>query len=107
MQTDVSITNGAISGTLHKVTSGALPARWGEGYFLTLKWDSSAPTGVTSEKVGLEPSEGSGLAEAINDPDHNGVFKITNKGVQRVVVQLNGSKGIQYQYYDVSGLTLD
>ena len=107
MQTDVAITNGVVTGTLHKVTSGALAHDWGEGYFLTLKWDSSAPTGVTSVKVGLDPSQGSGMVEAINDPDHNGVFKITNPAVQKFVVELNGSKGVQYQRYDLSQLVFD
>ena len=50
---------------------------------------------------------GSGLVEAINDPDHNGVFKVTNKNTQDFVVVLDGSKGMMYQRYDLSGLTLD
>ena len=107
IQTDVAIAKGRITGTLHKVTSGALARDWGEGYFVVLKWASSAPSGVTSEKVGLDPSMGSGLVEAINDPDHNGVFKVTNKATQDFVVVLDGESGMQNQRYDLSGLTLD
>ena len=50
---------------------------------------------------------GNGLVEAINDPDHNGVFKVSNKATQDFVVVLDGESGIQYQRYDLSGLTLD
>ena len=57
--------------------------------------------------VGLEPSEGSGLADLYNDPDKNGVFKITNKDVQKLVV-VTGCDGYRLvERYDLSGLTLE
>ena len=38
IQTGVTIANGAVTGTLHKLTSGQLVTDWGEGYFLALKF---------------------------------------------------------------------
>ncbi len=62
--------------------------------------------------VGLEPSQGSGLVELINDPDKNGVFKITDKNTQKfkVVQKCKDSSGNSYtnvQVFDLSGLTCE
>lgn len=88
MQTNVTIVDRNIYGTLHKLTSGALVTTWGEGYFLALDF-SNIPNGATV-KVGLDPSQGSGYVEL--DEDHNGVFKITDKSAQKfkVLTTLNG-----------------
>lgn len=58
------------------------------------------PEGVAPEsvKVGLAPSQGSGLVQL--DEDLNGVFKVTDKSEQKFVVQI-GSETVQY---DLSGL---
>ena len=37
---------------------------------------------ATSLLVGMTPTEGSGLIEAINDPGQNGNFKVTDKNKQ-------------------------
>ena len=56
--------------------------------------------------VGLEPSEGSGLVDLYNDPDRNGVFKITDKNTQKLVI-VTGCDGFRLvERYDLSGLTL-
>ena len=103
MQSSVAVSNGAITGTLKPVTSGALPDVWGEGYFLALKFATSDTT-ITSIKVGLDPSVSSGLVEL--DEDMDGVFKITDKDTQKlVVVKSDGQREIREEY-DLSGLTL-
>ena len=94
-----------ITGTLKYLSSGQLVTDWGAGNFLALKF-SDIPASATSVKVGLEPSQGSGLVELINDPDKNGVFKITNKFVQKFkVVTTNGIETTE-QLFDLSGLTI-
>lgn len=78
---------------------------WGAGNFLALKF-SDIPATATSVKVGLEPSQGSGLVELINDPDKNGVFKITNKFVQKFKVVTTDGTETTEQLFDLSGLTI-
>ncbi len=107
MQSGISVSANAITGTLKKQTDAtkALVNDWGEGYFLALKF-SNFPEGVTYSdiQVGLVPSAGAGLATL--DSDCNGVFKITDKDTQRLkVVYLNGGETVE-QLYDLSGLTL-
>lgn len=104
MQTSVAIANGAITGTLHKLTSGSLVDVWGEGYFLALKFtkDNAAASSI---KVGLRPSVSSGLVEL--DADMDGVFKITDKDAQVFVVQCSNGEVTYTKTYDLSGLTLD
>lgn len=104
MQTSVAIANGAITGTLHKLTSGSLVDVWGEGYFLALKFtkDNAAATSI---KVGLRPSVSSGLVEL--DEDMDGVFKITNKDTQVFVIQCSNGEVTYTKTYNLSGLTLD
>ena len=78
----------------------------GDGYFLALKWADPAE-GVTSLKVGLIPSEGTGLVECIDDTDRNGVFKITDKNKQKLVIIQSGGDRVRTQSFDLSKLTLD
>ncbi len=78
----------------------------GDGYFIALKWSEPGET-VTSLKVGVQPSEGTGLVEAIDDPDRNVVAKIANADNQKfVIVQSNATQSTK-QVYDLSGLTLE
>ena len=104
MQTSVSVANGAITGTLHKLTSGSLVDVWGEGYFLALKFTKDNAN-ATSIKVGLRPSVSSGLVEL--DEDMDGVFKITDKDAQLFVIQCSNGEVTYTKTYDLSGLTLD
>lgn len=105
MQSDVAVTGKAITGTLTKLTSGQLVTDWGEGYFIGLGFDDFS-SGLTYNdvKVGLTPSEGSGLVTL--DSDKMGVFKVTDKNTQKLTVIQTGANGSRTQYFDLSGLTL-
>jgi hypothetical protein len=72
---------------------------------LALKW-SDPEEGVTSLLVGLQPSEGTGLVEAIDDTDRNGVFKIDNKNQKLILWQKSETKSNK-QVFDLTGLTLE
>ena len=103
MQTSVAVADGAITGTLKKLTSGQLVTDWGEGYFLSLKFTKNNAK-ITDIKVGLDPSVSSGLVSL--DPDMLGVFKITDKDAQKfVVISTDGEVSFK-QTYHLSGLTL-
>lgn len=103
---DVTVNGSKITGTLKYVADGELADYWGAGNFLALKFDD-IDADATSVMVGLDPSEGSGLVEIINDPDKNGAFKITNKNTQKFkVVQTVGDRTLT-QTFDLSGLTLE
>lgn len=77
----------------------------GDGYFIALKWEDPAED-VTSLKVGILPSEGTGLVECIDDTDRNGVFKVTNKDKQKIVIIQSGAGRENVQNFTLSGLTL-
>lgn len=99
------MSGGKITGTLKYLSSGQIVTDWGAGNFLALKF-SDIPATATSVKVGLEPSQGSGLVELINDPDKNGVFKINNKFVQKFKVVTTDGTDTTEQLFDLSGLTI-
>ena len=104
MQTSLSVADGKITGTLHKLTSGQLVTDWGEGYFMALKFTKNNAA-ATSIKVGLNPSVSSGLVEL--DPDMDGVFKVTDKDAQKFeVLSSNGSVEFA-QLFDLSELVLE
>lgn len=105
MQSGVSISGSAVTGTLKKLTSGDLVDAWGEGNFIALKF-SDIPADATSVKVGLDPSYGSGLVEIISDPDKNGAFKVTET-TQKFKVVTTTPDGENTQTFDLSGLTLE
>ena len=76
-----------IKGTLKYFdTPGAIVDNWGAGYFLVLNMYDNDYSDLTSVMVGLDPSVSSGLQELINDPDKNGIFKVTNKDTQKFVI---------------------
>ena len=106
MQSGISVSDNAITGTLKYLSSGQLVTDWGAGNFLALKFSGTDPR-ATSVKVGLAPSEGSGLVELIDDPDQNGVFKITNKDVQKFKVVVSDGTNTTVQTFDLSGLTVE
>lgn len=101
---DIVIADGAITGTLKYLSTGALATDWGAGYFIALKF-SNIDSRLTTVKVGLTPSEGSGLVAL--DADRNGVFKVTNKATQKFTVQITDGRDTQTTYYTLSGLTLE
>lgn len=66
---------------------------------------SNIDSRLTTVKVGLTPSEGSGLVAL--DEDLNGVFKVTDKDDQKFTVQITDGRDTQTTYYDLGGLTLE
>lgn len=106
-QEDVVVSGNKITGTLKFMEGGISPSGplYGDGWFLALKWSNPAGS-VTSLKVGLQPSEGTGLVECISDLDRNGVFKIASKDQKLVLIQSNDTKKTK-QVFDLSGLTLE
>ena len=104
MQDNVAVADGKITGTLNELTSGALVDTWGAGHFLALKFTDLDPA-ATSVKVGLDPSQGSGLVEIIDDPDKNGAFKITATTQKFKVVTTVGTD-TKTQVFDLSELVL-
>ena len=47
------------------------------------------------------------LVEAINDPDQNAVFRVTDPSTQKIVIVLSDGTHTQRQEYKLNGLTLD
>lgn len=103
MQTGITITGNAITGTLKYLSSGAIAQDWGAGHFICLKVSDADPS--KSVKIGLNPSDGTGLLQI--DNDKNGVFKVTDKDTQRFAVLQNESGNTLLQQFDLSGLTLE
>lgn len=105
MQTGVALVGNVITGTIKKLTSGSLVDYWGEGYFLALKFTKVDPD-VTSIKVGLVPSAGSGMAEL--DEDMNCAFKLTNRKQQTVKVVATKADGTTVESsYVISALEFE
>lgn len=104
MQTGVAVADGKITGTLNELTSGSLVDTWGAGHFLALKFTDLDPN-ATSVKVGLDPSQSSGLVEIIDDPDKNGAFKITSTTQKFKIVTTVGTAS-KTQTFDLSDLIL-
>ena len=104
---NVAVTGNKITGTL-KYLDGSDPISgyWGAGNFLALKFSDVDPR-ATSVKVGLDPSEGSGLVELLGDPNMNGVFKITDKDTQKFVVVTTDGIKTKRQEFDLSDLVCE
>lgn len=107
LQSDVSVIGNAINGSLNFIEGGLADSGplAGDGYFLALKW-ANPVAGVTSLKVGLDPSIGTGLVEAINDSDRNGVFKITDKDNQRLILIQSDGVNTTKQVFSLKNLVL-
>lgn len=104
MQTNVRLQNNRFYGTLKYLDEGALVDRWGAGNFIALNLADNDFTGLTSVKIGMDPSAGSGLVELINDPDKNGAFKVTNKNGQKFVVEISDGTHTQRQEFVLANL---
>lgn len=107
MQEDVVVTKDSISGTLHFIEGGIAQSGplAGDGNFLALKFSNFDPK-ATSIKVGLDPSQGTGLVEIIDDPDRNGVFKI-HDNAQKFVVEVTTPEEVERFEYDLTDLVLE
>lgn len=99
---------GLVTGTIKYFdTPGAIVDYWGAGNFLAFKI-SGIDSNATSCKVGLYPSEGTGLVEIIDDPDKNGIAKLSTTLKQKFkVVQTDAAGHKNIQLFDLSGLTLE
>lgn len=102
---DVVVSGKKITGTLKYLADGPIAGYWGAGNFLALKFSDLDPN-ATSIKVGMNPSQGSGLQEIIGDPDMNGVFKVTDKDVQTFRVVITDGHMTKTTDYDLSDLTV-
>ena len=107
IQSGITIGTDAITGTLKYRSSGQIVTDWGAGYFLGLDFSGDAFSTASHIYVGLTPSAGSGLVDVINDPDRQGIFKITNKDEQAFTINVVDSNGVpDIKHYRLSGLTL-
>ena len=108
LQTRIRVSDNAIGGTLKFVEDyegfSSDPALQ-SGNYLALKF-SDIDARATSVKVGLDPSAGSGLVEIINDPDKNGVFRISNKNTQNFKVVVSDGTHTTTQTFDLATLTV-
>lgn len=105
-QTNVVVNGDKITGTLKYVAGGLAETGplAGSGYFLALGWSDPTET-VTSLKVGLVPSQGTGLVECLADTDRDGVFKIRDND-QTLLIQQTTATGVTTQVFDLTGLVL-
>ena len=107
MQEGVAIADGKITGTLKYLKAdNAITQAWGKGNFLPFKLTTADWDAYKSVMIGLNPSEGTGMVDIKNDPDHNGIFKVTNKDIQRLKIVATSADGkkVQTQWFDLSGL---
>lgn len=110
MQSGVTVADGKITGTLKMMkAANGITSHWGIGNFLCLDFSAADWSAYSSVMVGLDNSQGSGLADIIPDPDKNGLFKITDKNTQRLMVVTTSADGRQknVQYFDLSGLVCE
>ena len=103
LQENIVVADGAITGTLKKLTSGALVNRWGEGYFIALTM-SNIDADTLYTMAGLNPSVSSGMVKL--DSDNTIVCKVTNKTSQKFEVIQYSQYSVCKQVFDLSGLTL-
>ena len=54
----------------------------------------------------MPSASGKPLIECIDDTDRDGVFKITNKDKQKIVIMQSGGGRVNVQNFDLSELTL-
>lgn len=107
LQENLVVSGNTILGTLKFLSDPMNPIVdvWGEGNFMALQFEN-IDSRATSVKVGLDPSVSSGLVEIINDPDKNGVFKVTNKDTQKFVIVTSDGTHTTRAEYDLSQLTV-
>lgn len=117
LQDNIVIGSNAITGTLNYVedyTGFSSKVSEQEGNYLALTLAGNDFSGLTSVKIGLRPTyksgeavdDDSGLVEIINDPDRNGVFRISSNDQVFKIVQTNGTK-TKTQTFSLAGLTLE
>lgn len=107
LQTDITVEGNKILGTINYVDSGELAEYWKNNWFLALDF-TTIPEDATSVTLELVPSQGSGPAELINDPDKNAAcsLKVNSAGrtTQKLVVKTTTPTNSYTQTFDLSGL---
>ena len=105
MQENIVVGADKITGTLKFIKGGIAPSGIlaGDGYFMALKF-SEVDASATSKKVGLVPSQGSGLVEL--DSDMNAFMKITDIQNQIFEVVITDGTRTGVQKFDLSELEL-
>lgn len=108
LQEDIEVGTNSITGELKFIEGGLSPAGplSGDGNFLALHFDD-IPEDATSVKVGLNPSEGTGLVELLGDPDLICVAKIANTATQKFRVEVTRPNEFSVKEWDLSELTVD
>ena len=106
LQENLVIRNGIVYGTLKYIEGGLAESGplAGSGNFIAVTWDALADD-VTSFKVGIVPTQGSGLVEAIGDPDRTLVAKVHDTTQDLVFIASNGTT-VTTKAYSLGGLTL-
>ena len=108
----------AFYGTLHYVTDYtgfSSDVTLQNGNYLAVDLSSNDFTGLTSVKIGLNPTykngepvfDDSGLVELINDPDKNGVFKIWDNNIQKFKIVATDGVKTKTRVLDLSGLVCE
>ncbi len=99
---------GKISGTLSYIEDGLAPSGYlsGSGNFLALHLDSEDWDIYTSVKVGLYPSEGSGMVEILTDEEKICVGKITSNDQVFMIESTDGTL-TKTDVYSLSDLILE
>lgn len=107
-QSNVNVGDNAITGTLKFIEGGLASSGTlsGDGNFLALKFTADDWNKFTSVKVGLDPSAETGLVEIKNDPNKNGVFKVSNTSQVFKVVATDGTDTVT-KTYSLAGLVLE
>lgn len=103
---NVVVKNNQITGTLKKYEGWESGPLAGEGYFMALEFDSDDWAQYDSIKVGLDQSESTGLVDIKNDPNKNGVFKITDKDEQKFRIVAKKGSVVNEEVFSLNGLTL-
>lgn len=100
----MSVSDGAILGTLKYNEGWESGPLAGAGNFLAVKFNSTDWSQYTSVKVGLDHSIETGLVEIIEDPDKDGVFKISDKDAQNLMIVCSDGTTTSTFSYDLSRL---
>ncbi len=106
IQEDVVISGNSIKGKLKYLDTGDIADYWGAGYFIAVDLSDNDFSDLTSVKIGMNPSAGNGLVEIINDPDKNGVFKVSNRYNQKFVIVSTDGTNTKTQTFDLSQVEL-
>ena len=105
IQSGVSISGNTVNGTLKYRSSGQIVTDWGAGYFIGIKLTAEDWEDYTSVKVGIVPTQGTGLVEILTDPDKIALLKVTSLD-QRIEILATDGTNTSRQFYDLSGITL-